>query len=406
MRPKSGGKAKSQRSSAHARPAPARARRSKGSRRSSRSKGRLLLLAVLPGVMPWMAACEAGPDPDLGPAQATRGAPTFEVDMDWPRLPEDWVMSSVLGLFVDDRDHAWISHRAELISEEDLAAAPGGEGVPAPLVMELDPRGEALQGWGSPEDIDEWPPVLHGFFVDHNDFVWTSARDQNQIMKFTRDGEHLLTIGEFDESGGSGDPDRLGRPSDIVVDPETNELFVVDGYVNRRVIVFDAETGAYLRHWGAYGQAPDDDYRHSPDWTPEDPPRQFNLVHAIAQSGDGLIYVADRSNSRVQVFRRDGSFVEERVLRSGAGGAFSVEFSHDPEQEFLYVADGTEHKVWILRRDGLEVVGELGSQGAGPGQFQRPHNLGVDSQGNLYVAEADPGWRVQRFLFRGWGSPE
>jgi DNA-binding beta-propeller fold protein YncE len=370
----------------------------------------LLLLGGLVGLA-GLVGCEdvpdPGPDPTLGIAEGSQdGIPSFQVDLDWPQLPADWVMASGLGLFVDSRDHVWISHRAELISPEDLEAVEEGPGVPAPLVMELDPRGEVVQGWGTPEDIEEWPPVLHGFFVDHNDFVWTSARDQNQIMKFTRTGDHVLTIGAFDETGGSNDPERLGRPSDIVVDPETNELFVVDGYVNRRVIVFDGETGAYLRHWGAYGDAPDDEYRPAPDASPADPPRQFNLVHGIALSHDGFIYVADRSNSRVQVFRRDGEFVQERVLRPGAGAAFAVEFSHDPGQAFLYVADGTEHKVWILRRADLEVVGELGSEGAEPGQFRRPHNLGVDSEGNLYVAEADPGWRVQRFLFQGWVAPE
>jgi DNA-binding beta-propeller fold protein YncE len=367
---------------------------------------RSLALLPLGGVLLGTTGCGEAPDtpgtPAAGPGEG--GVPVFEVDTDWPHLPDGWVMASGLGLWVDDGDHVWISHRAELISEEDLAAVGEAPGVPAPLVMELDTDGQVVQGWGGPDDIDAWPPVLHGLFVDHNGYLWTSARDQNQIMKFTREGEHVLTIGHFDEMAGSNDPERLGRPSDIVVDPETNELFVVDGYVNRRVIVFDGETGEYRRHWGAYGNPPDDDYRPEPGWTPENPPAQFNLVHGIALSRDGLIYVGDRSNSRVQVFQRDGTFVQERVLRPGAGGAFAVAFSHDPEERFVYVADGTEHKIWILRRSDLEVVGELGREGSGPGEFGRPHNLSVDSRGNLYVGEADPGWRVQRFLFQGWGE--
>lgn len=334
-------------------------------------------------------------------ADAEQLVPAFAVDEDWPRLPADWVMASGLGLYVDAGDHAWVSHRAELVEPEHLEAAEESPGRRAPIVMELDPDGEVLQGWGHPGEEGDLPPVLHGFFVDHQDFVWSTARDQHQVMKFTRDGELVLTIGEENETGGSNDPELLGRPSDIYVDPETDELFVSDGYVNRRVVVFDAETGAYLRHWGAYGERPDDEVEGDPPETLDDAPSQFSLVHAITGSNDGLIYVADRSNSRIQVFTRDGEFVRERILRPGSGGAFGVAFSGDPEQEFVFVADGTEHKVWILRRADLEVLGSFGSEGDGPGQFQRPHNLAADSEGNLYVAEAAPGWRVQRFLFQG-----
>jgi hypothetical protein len=321
--------------------------------------------------------------------------PAFQVDEAWPQLPADWVMASGLGLYVDAGDHVWVSHRAELVEPEHLEAAAQTPARAAPIVMELDASGQVVQGWEG-----DLPGVLHGFFVDHNDFVWTTARDQHQIMKFTRDGELVLTIGRENETAGSNDTELMGRPSDIYVAPETNEVFVVDGYTNRRVVVFDGETGAYLRHWGAYGERPDDEVRRGPPESVEDAPEQFNLVHAIAGSDDGLIYVADRSNSRIQVFTRAGDYVQERLLRAGSGGAFAVAFSHDPEQQFVFVADGTEHKVWILRRSDLEILGSFGSEGAAPGQFQRPHNLAVDSRGNIYVAEADPGWRVQRFMLQ------
>jgi len=348
------------------------------------------------GLVLLVAAC-SGPGES---GQQTQLVPVFEPDTAWPDLPSDWVVSSGLGLFVDANDHVWVSHRAELIEPEHLAAAgPGARR--APIVMELDRDGRAVQGWGHPGEEGDLPPVLHGFFVDHNGFIWTTARDQEQIMKFTRDGELVLTIGEENQTGGSNDPRLFGRPADVWVDAETNELFVVDGYTNRRVIVLDGETGAYLRHWGAYGERPDDSVRRGPPASLDDLPEQFNLVHGISGSNDGLIYVADRSNSRIQVFTRDGGFVRERLLRPGAGGAFGVAFSPDAAQEFLYVADGTEHKIWILRRADLEVLGSVGREGAGPGEMQRPHNLSVDARGNLYVAEADPGWRVQRFLLRG-----
>ncbi len=360
----------------------------------------LMGLAVACGPAP-----EEGPEaPDTSAAPDGAPTPTFEVDLDWPQpLPNDWILSSILGLFVDAGDEIWVSHRPELLEPGEIGAIqdpPTADCcVPAPLVLRFDSQGGVVDTWGSHEEWDEWPSVLHGLFVDHNDYVWTTARDQHQVMKFTRAGEHVLTIGVFDERGTSDDPERMGRPADIYVDPDTNELFVVDGYVNRRVIVFDADSGEYLRHWGAYGEAPDDDYEPG-EGGPDDPPAQFSTVHGITGSHDGLIYVADRNNSRVQVFDRDGGFVMERILREGSGAAFDVALSHDPGQEFLYVADGVEHQVWVLRRDGLEVLDRFGSEGTDPGQFGRPHNLSVDSQGNLYVAEAAPGRRVQRFLLQ------
>ncbi len=352
-------------------------------------------------------APEGGEDEAIAAAAAgTAEAPSFEVDLDWPQpLPNNWLMSSVLGLYVDAEDHVWVSHRPELLPEEELGAAqdpPTADCcVPAPVVMRFNGAGEVVHSWAHYEEADQWPGVLHGFFVDDDANLWISARDQHQLKKFSPDGEVLLTIGIQDETGGSDDTERLGRPSDMVVAPGTNELFVVDGYVNRRVIVFDAETGAYLRHWGAYGEAADDDYEFGPRGDGDPPARQFSTVHGITAADDGFIYVADRNNSRIQVFEHDGTFVQERVLRSGTGAAFDVALSHDAEQSFLYVADGEEHQIWVLRRSDLEVLDRFGSEGTEPGQFGRPHNLEVDSQGNLYVAEAAPGARVQRFHFLG-----
>jgi DNA-binding beta-propeller fold protein YncE len=237
-----------------------------------------------------------------------------------------------------------------------------------------------------------------------------------------------MTIGRFDETGGSNDPALMGRPSEIWVDPVDNEVFIADGYGNRRVIVFDAETGAYLRHWGAYGEQPDDDYQ--PDPASAEPSRQLRTPHGIAGSKDGLIYVADRSNNRIQAFRQDGEFVMENVLRPrcapdgepevpgcGQSAAFSVGFSVDDDQTYLYVADGGSHVIVILRRSDLEKVGEFAGPGTGVGELGRPHNLTVDPQGNIFVAEAagpwiqvaegdsvQAGFRAQKFTLAGSGG--
>lgn len=326
--------------------------------------------------------------------------PTFEADPDWPRpLPNGWTLGPVTGLSVDARDHVWVVH------------APGGRGpeaegaVFAPKLIELDAEGNFVQGWDDGEGYT-LSDVPHGIFVDHQGNVWVTARTTHQLLKFSGDGRHLLTVGELNVTGGSNDPERLGRPAGVWVDPGTNEVFVADGYQNRRVVVYDGETGAYLRHWGAYGRPPVDpapgERRRGEDVPVEEARAQFSTVHGIAGSSDGLIYVADRANSRVQVFRQDGSFVAEQFVDDApeGGTAFNVAFSGDPEQRFLYLEDGSNHLVWVLRRADLEVLGSFGGEGSGPGQLLRPHAMDADSKGNLIVGEAD-NRRLQRFRLTG-----
>ncbi len=350
---------------------------------------------------------------DTAPAAAPGGVPAFEVDPTWPeRLPDQWILGTITGLFVDSRDHVWIVHQAETLSPRETGAAqepPTAECcVPAPPVIELDADGRVVQGWGGPGEGYVWPNSEHGVYLDHEDHVWVGGYSHHHLMKFTRDGELLLKIGDPESSGGSNDPERLGGPAAVHVNPETNELFVADGYRNRRVVVFDADSGEYLRHWGAYGERPDDDYEFGPRGADAPPARQFGLVHGLVGSHDGRIYVTDRPNNRIQVFEESGEFVMEKRIAPAtlqSGTAFTVALSHDPEQEFLYLADGTNHKLWILRREDLEIVGEIGSGGRQIGQFIRPHNIAVDSRGNLYTGEAADGRRVQRFTFQGLVTP-
>ena len=353
----------------------------------------------------WSAACGLGSDSEEGISSSTiEVVPTHEVDPTWPQeMPNDWIMGAVTSVFVDVQDHVWVTHLRETLTEEETGAVQDPPTrlccVPAPIVIEFDAEGEVVQAWGDPDtqDVSEFPRNPHGLFVDHNDFVWIGSYRHHRVMKFTRSGEHLMTIGQYDVTGGSNDPDLLGGPAGIWVDPETNEVYVADGYRNRRVVVYDGDTGAYLRHWGAYGERPDDD-NNSSDRDPEGPPPlQFSTVHGLIGSADGLIYVADRSGTRVQVFDHEGTFVTEKIV----AGSFVVGLSPDPEQHWLYLADGTNHKVWILRRSDLEVVGDFGRGGRQIGQFIRPHGMSIDSRGNVYVGEASTGRRVQKFTIQG-----
>ena len=312
----------------------------------------------------------------------------------------------VIGIYADAGGHVWTSNASQ--------------------IREWDTEGNLVQSWSAAGPEGNWS-TIHGLFVDHNDFVWTNARESNMTLKFTRDGQHVMTLGRFDETGGSNDPTLMGRPAEIWVDPEDNEVFIADGYGNRRVIVFDGESGEYLRHWGAYGEQPDDDYQW--DRMSGEPSRQFQTAHGIGGSRDGLIYLADRANNRVQVFQQSGEFVMEKIVRPlcppegepvpdcGGSATFSVGFSPDEAQTYLYVADGGSHVILVLRRSDLEVLDAFGGPGTGPGQLGRPHNLSVDPQGNIFVAEAagppvgnaagdsvQAGFRAQKFAVQGAGS--
>ncbi len=342
------------------------------------------------------------PEPAARTAQAAGAeTPRFRVDPFWPTLPDDWILGQAAGVAVDADDHVWLLHRPGTLD----ARQRGEEGMccaPAPPVVEFAPDGSVLRSWGGPGAGYDWPESEHGIHVDHEGHVWIggNAADDAHILKFTADGEFLLQIGRPGRSRGSNDTENLGRPAGIRVDPEAHEVYVADGYGNRRIVVFDAGSGEYKRHWGAYGERPDD--APLPPYDPgAEPIRHYRgPVHDVAVAGDGLVYVADRTNDRLQVFRKDGSFVREAFIRPetlGSGSASGVTLSEDPEQRWLFVPDGTNNVVWILDRASLTVVGHFGRMGKYAGQFYRLHNLAIDSRGNLYTTEVNVGQRIQKF---------
>ena len=345
-------------------------------------------------------------------ADAQRGgAPSFQVDPNWPAIPPQWVLGQVSGVAVDSRDHVWVLQRPWSLASDELAQNPEAPCCTgAPPVMEFDADGRYLRGWGGPGEGYEWPADEHAIHIDYKDNVWISSAGgprlksgvENQILKFTMDGKFLLQVGRRGQSKGSLDTSNLNNAADIFVYAKTNEVFVADGYVNRRVIVLDADTGKFKRMWGAYGNPPDDRAPSSP--TDEGPgARQFNLVHGIRVSDDGLVYVADRRNNRMQVFTLDGKFEREIFIARKTkllGTAFSVNFSRDTQQQHLYLADAGNGRVRIFDRRTLEEIGGFGRIGHYAGQFVFLHVIALDSQGNVYTAEVGGGRRVQKFVKR------
>jgi DNA-binding beta-propeller fold protein YncE len=380
-------------------------------------------------------------------------APMFEVDPLWPKpLPNHWILGNTIGVSVDAQDHVWIIHRGGSLEAKEVYASTNPPGatccLPAPPVLEFDQTGNLLHHWGGDGPGYEWPDSNHGITIDYKGNVWIGGNgrgmppggaaaagrgargaargaasggtpDEGQvggtlgyfhdsmIMKFTQDGKFLMQIGKPGGSKGSNDVENLRLPAKIFVDKNTNEVYVADGYGNHRVIVFDADSGKYKRHWGAYGNKPDD--ANLGPYNPDAPPaQQFrNPVHCAELSNDGLVYVCDRVNDRIQVFKKDGSYVKEVFIAKrtlGDGAVWDIAFSKDPQQKFLYLVDGANEKIYIMQRDTLEILTSFGDGGRQPGQFYAVHSIATDSKGNIYTTETYRGQRVQRFLYKGLGT--
>jgi DNA-binding beta-propeller fold protein YncE len=371
----------------------------------------LLVISCLAAML--HTACGRVADaPASADAGEDRVVPHFEVDPFWPKpLPDNWVIGSVGGISVDERDHVWIVHRPQSLNRETEATAgvntPAGACcVAAPPVLEFDPDGNVVSAWGGPADGYDWPGTVHGITVDQEGRVWIGGADASDahILTFTRDGQFLRQFGTPRASQGSHDPVNFGHVAKVSIDPAANEAYVADGYGNRRVVVLDAASGARKRDWGAYGSRPDDadPGAYDPDAPPA--PQFRNPVHCAEPSLDGLVYVCDRVNDRIQVFRTDGTFVRELLVEPrtrGAGSVWDIAFSSDPEQRYLYVADGTNERIHIVERASMEILTSFGGGGRQPGQFFGVHSIATDSSGNVYTAETFEGKRLQKFIDRG-----
>jgi hypothetical protein len=359
------------------------------------------------------AVLAAGKPPVSAPATVSSPGPDFQVDPGWLKLPNKWVMGDPSSISVDRHDHVWVLHRPRTVPGPSKERA-------APPVLEFDSSGTFIRGWGGPRDAYEWPDTEHGIYVDSRDHVWIggnnpiaqvklTTRSDDMLLEFDESGKVLMQIGHRDQSKGDADTKNVKEPADVFVYQPTNEVFVADGYGNRRVVVFDAGTGAFKRMWGAFANAPLDPPKAvpgapAPRVTDGPGPPQFGTVHAVKVSNDGLVYVADRTNSRIQVFTLEGKYMTQvfvNRLAESSLTASGLAFSPDPEQRFLYVADFGNGALFVFNRKTLELVGRFGQRGSEPGDFQNLHHIATDSKGNLYTAEVSPGSRIQKFVFKG-----
>ena len=304
--------------------------------------------------------------------------PTFQWDPTWPKpLPEKWAVGPVVGVSVDSATTSRPSiGGVRCFRTSDTRPPPGNTPiaeccVPAPPILEFDHTGHLLSSWGGPGAGYEWPQSEHGIYVDAKGYVWTAGNGAQdaQILKFTREGTFVLQIGRSGKSTGNNDTQNVQRAADMKVDPTADELYVADGYGNRRIVVFDADTGAFKRMWGAYGDRPDDAdispsrSRCAARQAVPDRPRHRDLKAS-------LVYVGDRSNDRVQVFKKDGTFVKEVLIAKHtrlSGSASGVAFWADPQRRCLYVLDGANHRVLILLGASLRILGLFAGTAIGAG---------------------------------------
>ena len=343
-----------------------------------------------------------------GTAQQQGGVPTFEVDPDWPQVPDNWVLGEVTSIAVDSEDDIWVLHRPRSIPEAQRAQA-------APPVLEFDAEGRLLRSWGGPGDGFDWPEREHGIQIDAAGHVWITGNGgwpkpspdgstDDMVLEFTAGGTLVKQIGRRGASIGNADRGNVHQPGDAFVHAKTGELFVADGYGNNRVIVFDAATGAFKRMWGAFGNTPEAPAGRGAAPAGPDGPPQFGLVHAVKVSNDDVVYVADRSNNRIQTFTVEGTYLRQVSIATGEGEPAGVPagfaFSPDPGQRLLYVVDSGPMRIVVFDRQSLAQIGAIGMRGAGPGEFDIVHHMAADSKGNLYTAEIVNNRRAQRLVLQ------
>ena len=369
-------------------------------------------------------------------AKSAVQVPIFEVDPFWPKnMSQKWVFGQTIGLGIDEKDNVWIIHRGNdpgnldgtefahpsANAKEYYKPSPNAVSEccdPAPPVVAYDQAGNVAYSWGGPSLHPDWPESNHGIVVDQKGIVWIGGNGgpDSHILKFTREGKF---VGMFGKKGArmvdgkpvanSNDMDNFGRVAKIFIDPRANEAYVADGYFNKRVAVVDMDSGKIKRYWGAYGNKPDDAPLGRYD--PKAPlPQQFRTpVHCAELSNDGMVYVCDRPNDRLQVFTKEGKFVKEKQYfpeTLSDGSVWDIAFSRDPKQQWIYMADGANEHVYIIDRQSLEVVSQFGEGGRQPGQFRGAHSIAVDSKGNIYTTETYTGKRLQKFVFKGMGAPQ
>lgn len=371
--------------------------------------------------------------------------PTFVADGSWPKLPlpsagdygtplviststgkpKPWSTGEVAGTCIDSQDHVFIVTRGNLVNSPETL-----DSVPAAPVIEFDPDGNVVNAWGNRNVL---PNGIHGCFVDYQDNLWIAGNGDGIVQKYSHDGKQLLlqigTRGICDwpannnacgNSGGDPTANQsktlLNQPANMYIDPnpdpvtgQRGSIYIADGYGNHRVVVFSAN-GTWLRQWGGVAGTVNNPVTDSPGLFASG---DGGHPHCITIGNDGLVYVCDRADDRIQVFTKTGALQRIIPVVPGtgvtlgiggapglgtAGSAWDVAFSNDGMQTYMFEADGGNEILHIMDRMLGSILSGFGAPGLQAGQFTFLHSVAIDSKGNLYTGETINGRRVQKFV--------
>ena len=367
--------------------------------------------------------------------QRTPVPPVYKVDPFWPKpLPNKWSMQQIVDMYVDRDDHIWVINRRTDARPDELTAMgtpPRGECcVLGPEILEFDQAGNVVNAWGGPNYHPGWPGRLQTIAVDRDKNVYLSGTTPgDSIIKFSREGKFLWDFGHRAPKIPANEVKQDNQQTDVFppgigsfeLDEDAREIFIADGFLNKRVLVYNMDTGAFKRGWGGKGiPLSQIDNDPSPPYDISGPPpdsTQFvPALHCIHFSRDGLVYVCERGSNRVQVFTKQGKFVSQFFVRPatqsrgpGCGGIWSttaapcgtvyhLALSVDPGQRYVFVADGTNNMIWIHNRQTGALEGQFGGNGRYAGMLHWVDAIVVDSRGNVYTGEVEDGKRVQKFV--------
>ncbi len=354
-------------------------------------------------------------------------APRYKFDPDWPKpLPNKWKMGGVTGLAVDKDDNVWVLNRPndtlDIEGHAGLNPPTADCCIRPPAMVHIDKNGNVIGSFDAPQG--------HGMDVDSQGFVYIG---QNTVRKYDpKTGMMVKEVARAPEPqpqgggarGRGADPAAqaaavaafrakyppttpmiVGQIEEIRLDEPAREMYVADSYLGGRVMVFDIDTFAFKRGWGAYGkplsQISINDADHA--YTPNGPmPKEFRGHLTLNFSNDGLVYAADRNANRIHVTDKQGKYMNKEFVlapSTGEGGSTGgVAFSPDKAQRLLFISDLTNNHIWFLNRADGKVLGQMGSMGENGGQWFGLHMIAVDSKGNIYTGEVFNGERVQRFI--------
>jgi hypothetical protein len=362
-----------------------------------------------------------------GQAVDENGAPEYRVDPFWPKpLPNRWSMQQVTGISVDPMNHVWFLNRPNAPEPDEI----GGDGSPSPVLccvrgpelIEVDQQGNVVSAWGG-AGHPKWPINSQTVIADSKGNIWISGTNaQDSIIKYSRDGKVLWDFDHRPPAEAGMMPENNQETNFLInkgrfqLDEVANELYIIQ---QKRVVIYDAATGAFKRGWGGHGM-PLSEISNDPipgyTWNGGPPPEEKNFVpelHFIEISRDRRVYIGERGANRIQVFSTEGKWLQSIMvspntpargcggvpsLKGSCGTTYKLAISKDPQQKYLFVADGHNFVIWMLDRQSGKTLGYFGGNGRLAGQLHFPNAVATDSLGNIYTGEVDTGKRIQKFV--------